>query len=274
MEKKLKYNLVKKRIYEILEKGKSHDKLSIIFDYFIIVLIVLNVLAIFLESFQNINNKFSLQFRFFEIISVIIFTAEYILRFWTADIKKKNLFISKIIYILTPIALIDLFAILPFYLPMIIPFDLRFLRILRLVRIFRLFKIQRYSKSLNIIGKVLKDKKEELFVTIFVTFLLILIASTMMYYLEHDVQPENFPNIFYSFWWAVATLTTVGYGDIYPLTGWGKLLSGIIALLGIGLVALPTGIISSGFIEELGKQKGNKNMNCPHCGKNIKINVE
>ena len=275
----MKYNLVKKRIHEILEKGKNYDKPSIIFDYFIIVLIILNVLAIFLESFQNIYKEFSSQLKIFEIISIIIFTIEYILRLWTAELKitKKNFFISRIIYILTPMALIDLFAILPFYLPLIISFDLRFLRILRLVRIFRLFKIQRYSKSLNIISKVLKDKKEDLIVTIFVTFLLILIASTMMYYLEHDVQPENFPNIFYSFWWAVATLTTVGYGDIYPLTGWGKFLSGIIALLGIGLVALPTGIISSGFIEQLGKQKESKKyneFNCPHCKKKIKINEE
>jgi voltage-gated potassium channel len=173
-------------------------------------------------------------------------------------------------------ALIDLFAILPFYIPMFIPFDLRFLRILRVARMLRLFKLNRYSKALLIIGKVVKKKKAELIVTVFITFLLLLMASTMMFYLEHDVQPTAFPNIIASFWWAIATLTTVGYGDIYPVTGWGRLLSGVIALIGIGLVALPTGIISSGFMNEISSRK-QKDENedtpityCPYCGKRIR----
>ena len=176
-------------------------------------------------------------------------------------------------------AIIDLMAILPFYLPLLLPVDLRFLRILRLTRLLRLLKVQRYSKSLQLIGIVLKKKKEELIVTVFVTFILMVFASTLMYYLESDVQPDQFPNIISAFWWAIATLTTIGYGDVYPVTGWGRLLSGIIALLGIGLVALPTGILSSGFIEELSRQKSKdiekseQYKYCPYCGKRIDKNT-
>ncbi len=151
--------------------------------------------------------------------------------------------------------------------PLIITFDLRFLRMLRLTRLFRLFKVYRYSKALRIVGRVLKNKKEPLFLTLFVTFMLLLIASSLMYYIEHDAQPDAFPNIFSAFWWAVATLTTIGYGDVLPITGWGKLLSGVIALLGIGLVALPTGIIGSGFMEVIERKE--KPRYCPHCGKII-----
>ena len=149
------------------------------------------------------------------------------------------------------------------------------MRILRVTRLLRIFKIQRYTKSLNLIGKVLKSKKEELFITVFVTIILIIFASTLMYYIENDVQPNAFPNILATFWWAVATLTTIGYGDVYPVTDLGRLLSGIIAVLGIGLVALPTGLISSGFIEEISKKKRQHKQKeedityCPHCGKRI-----
>jgi len=121
------------------------------------------------------------------------------------------------------------------------------------------------------LSRVLKNEKEKLLVTVFITFLLILIASTLMYYLESEVQPEAFPNIIAALWWAIATLTTVGYGDVYPITTMGKFLSGIIALLGIGLVALPTGILSSGFMGEMASDKNEKKSYkyCPHCGERI-----
>ena len=155
-------------------------------------------------------------------------------------------------------AVIDLLAILPFYIPMLIPIDLRFLRVLRLTKILRILKLNRYSKSLQLLGKILKNKRADLLVTVFVTTILIIFASSLMYYIENPAQPEQFPNIVASFWWAITTLTTVGYGDLYPITILGKILSGVIALLGIGLVALPTGIISSGFIEELSQRKKGK----------------
>ncbi|NOY07951.1 MAG: ion transporter [Spirochaetes bacterium] len=275
--KEIRINKVKKRIFEIIEKAQTGDRASYYFDIFLVTLIILNVIAIILASVKSIYAVFHNVFKTFEIISVMVFTVEYLLRVWTSEykIKTKHRIITKIKYIFTPMAIIDLMAILPFYLPLLLPIDLRFLRILRLTRLLRLLKVQRYSQSLQLIGKVMKKKKEELVVTIFVTFILMVFASTLMFYLESDVQPDQFPNIISTFWWAIATLTTIGYGDVYPVTGWGRLLSGFIAILGIGLVALPTGILSSGFIEELSRQKS-KNIEkpeqykyCPYCGKMI-----
>jgi voltage-gated potassium channel len=270
------YNTIKKRVYEIIEKGKHGDKASRLFDIFIVALIMMNVIAIILESVAEINRHFYWLFKSFEIFSIIVFSIEYILRIWTSKLKtgSNNAVVAFFKYIISPMAIIDLLAVLPFYLPFLIPLDLRFLRILRVTRLLRIFKIQRYTKSLNLIGKVLKSKKEELFITVFVTIILIIFASTLMYYIENDVQPNAFPNILATFWWAVATLTTIGYGDVYPVTDLGRLLSGIIAVLGIGLVALPTGLISSGFIEEISKKKRQSKqigeiIFCPHCGKRI-----
>ncbi|MDP2423753.1 MAG: ion transporter, partial [Bacteroidales bacterium] len=164
--------------------------------------------------------------------------------------------------------LIDLFAITPFYLPFLIKIDLRFLRVLRLMRFFRLLKINRYNNSLNLIWAVIKEKKSELAITGFVSLLILIIASFFMYEIEGDIQPDKFPNIFSCFWWGIATLTTVGYGDVYPITAMGQFISGIIAILGIGLVALPTGIVSAGFMEKIGKR--NSTDKCPHCGKDMK----
>lgn len=142
---------------------------------------------------------------------------------------------------------------------------------LRLTRLFRIFKLNRYSKSLSVIVSIIKNKKDELISTLFIMFFIIVISSTLMYYFENAVQPEAFPNIIASFWWAVATLTTVGYGDIYPITTIGKVLASFIAITGIGLVALPTGIISSGFVEYISTKKETI---CPHCGKKIEEEVK
>lgn len=249
--------MLRNRIFEIIEPAKGDDHHSRIFDNAILLLIILNVISVILESFSSISIKYQRQLDLFELFSITIFSIEYLLRITTSDLyyKNYNLFKASLKYVHSPMAIVDLLAILPFFIPMIIPLDLRFLRILRLTRILRVFKINRYTSSLSLIAKVLKRKKEELLVTLFVTFLLLLLAASVMYYIESDVQPEGFPNIIASLWWAVATLTTVGYGDVYPLSIIGKLLSGIIALLGIGLVALPTGIISSGFAEELENRK-------------------
>ena len=167
--------------------------------------------------------------------------------------------------------MIHLFAILPFYLPLFFKFDLRVLRILRLFRLLRILKLGRLSKSLQTITSVLKESKSELGITIFVAFILMILSSTLMFYVENEVQPEKFENIGQAMWWSVATLTTVGYGDIYPITGLGKILSSIIALVGIGFVALPTGIISSAFISRMQSQKdSDKDCECPNCGTKFK----
>jgi voltage-gated potassium channel len=193
---------------------------------------------------------------YFNTISIIIFTLEYLIRIYTAE--------KKWAYILSPMGLVDLAAILPFYIPKLISIDLRFLRVLRLMRFLRLLKINRYDKSLTLIWSVIKEKKPELMVTLFLSTIIVIISSFLMYYVEGEKQPEAFPNVLSAFWWAIATLTTVGYGDIYPVTVLGKFISGIMALVGIGIVALPTGLISAGFLSRI-----KQNKTCPHCGRNI-----
>lgn len=268
---------IKRRVFEIIEKADGNDLASKVFDYSILILITLNVIAVVLESFNYISTSYYFELKIFETISVIIFTIEYTLRLWTADIKyekqmKKSLLKPRVRYMCSFMAIVDLVAVLPFYLPMLITVDLRFLRMIRISRMMRIFKYNRYSKALNLITKVIKDKVEELIATIFIMCFLILIASTLIYYIESEVQPEAFPNIVASFWWAVATLTTVGYGDVYPITAMGKFLAGIIAILGIGFVALPTGIISSGFMDEITKK--DDIIVCPHCKKVISDEIQ
>ena len=267
---------IKQRIFNIIDEKNKDSALSRTFDFFIIGLIVLNVVVIILESFEGLRLVYTQEFYYFEIFSVGIFTVEYLFRLFTADLKYPDKTKIRAIfkYLISPLALVDFFAILPTYLPLLIPIDLRFIRILRLLRIARLFKINRYSKSLKLIGDVFKEKRSELGVTIFITLILLVIASTLMYSIEGREQPEAFPNIIASFWWAVATLTTVGYGDVFPITAWGKFISGIIALLGIGLVALPTGILSSAFIEKINDGKAeNNSKTCPTCGQEISKSI-
>lgn len=255
----------KKRLYEVLEVAREGDKLSRTFDIVIISLIFLNVLAIIFESIQSLGSKYANLFSIFEIFSVIVFTIEYILRIWSFSENPnfKRPIVDRIKYVFSFYLLIDLLAILPFYLPLIL--DLRSLRAIRLFRLFRLLKIARYSNAIRLIGKVVKSKKSELIIVLFVALILLIIASTLLYYAEKDVQPNVYPNIPAAMWWGVATLTTVGYGDIYPITILGKIMSAIIAIIGIGIIALPTGIFASGFLEEIQKKK----RKCPHCGKEI-----
>ena len=271
---------IKNRVFQVVEKAKPGDIPSQVFDHSIEALIVLNIVAVILESFSIIKTAYSHLFTTFEIFSVTVFTAEYLLRVWTADLKypEKTKLKARIAFVCSGMAIIDLLAILPFYVPLTLRIDLRVLRILRLTRILRVLKLGRYSKSLELIGRVLKRSKADLAVTFFVTFLLLLLASSLMYFVENPAQPDKFPNIVASAWWTIITLTTVGYGDVYPVTLLGKILGGIIALLGIGLVALPTGIISSGFMEEIRLNNlkstsiSQKPMICPHCGKALTLN--
>ena len=253
----------KKRLYEILEIAAIGDRISKLFDIFIMTLIALNVIAVILATVERLNLQYQYYFRIFEIFSVSIFTLEYLLRLWTCTIKKnfRNSITGRIKYIFTPYAIIDLLAILPFYLPMIIPLDLRFIRAVRLFRLFRLFKIGRYSKAVVILKKLLKDKKEELLLVIFMAFILLIIFSSLMYFIEKEAQPEAFSDIPAAMWWGITTLTTVGYGDIYPITTLGKIVGALIAFLGIGLFALPAGILGSGLVEATRKkEKGNEKL--------------
>lgn len=266
---------IKKRIFEIIQVAQDGDKASRIFDLFILALILVNVLLVILDTF-SLPAKVKSVFGVIETISVVIFTVEYILRIWTSDLLYPDLSPARarIQYIFSFMALIDLFAILPFYIPFLIPVDLRVLRMLRMVRLLRIFKVNRYTHALSKIGNVFRKKANELLSSIFIVCLLMLIASVIMYNVENAAQPDKFNNALSGLWWAIATLTTVGYGDIYPVTAVGKVLSAIIAVLGIGLVAVPTGIISAGFMEQIEspkeepgeKVKEEDKHYCPYCG--------
>jgi voltage-gated potassium channel len=230
----------------------------------------LNVIAVVLESIEPLRRQFQAQFDHFEIFSVIVFTIEYILRVWSANLtpEYKKPITGNLKFALTPLAIIDLLAFLPFYLPFV-GIDLRLMRMLRIFRIFRLFKIARYVEALSFINRVLKKKKEELVISLIFTVFLLLKASTFMYYVENEAQPEYFSSIPETMWWGIATLTTVGYGDIYPVTPFGQFLGGVIAVIGIGLFALPTGILASGFSDEISRGK-HRNDFCATCGQPIK----
>jgi voltage-gated potassium channel len=257
---------IRQRTYQIIERADAGDTASAVFDTAIIVLIILNIAAVIASSYSSFAAGHTVGLYRFELVSVVVFTVEYILRIWTAREKYPDSRHPYLKQVFSFMAVIDLLAILPFYLPLAVRLDLRFLRILRLFRLLRIFKLNRYNTSMELIGRVIRNEREKIFITSFIMFVMIMLSASAMYYVENEAQPEQFPNIIATVWWAVATLTTVGYGDVYPVTTPGKLLAGVIAVLGIGLVALPTGIISSGFVSELGA--GKKRV-CPHCGKEI-----
>lgn len=263
---------IKNRTFEIIQAAKPGDKASRIFDLCIITLIFINVVMVIADTFR-IPSILSDIFNIIEIVSVIIFTVEYILRVWTSDLLFPNFgsVKARLRYIFSFMAIIDLLAILPFYIPFIIPIDLRVLRTLRVIRLLRIFKVNRYTKALSTIAAVFKSRSNQLFSSMFVVSLLMIIASVLMYNIENSAQPNVFDNAFSALWWAIATITTVGYGDIYPVTVAGKILSTIIALLGIALVAVPTGIISAGFMEQVtvskkSDQEDFEKSYCPYCG--------
>ena len=256
------YQRIKRRTFEIIESANKGDIASKIFDVFILILIMVNIILVIADTF-NLPKEYTIISKYIEIISVIIFTIEYVLRVWTSDLyyPDKSKFKARVRYIFSFMAIIDLLAILPFYIPFIIPLDLRVLRMLRIVRLLRVFKINRYTTALQSIANVFKSRASQLCSSMLVLFILMLIASILMYNIEHNAQPEQFENAFSALWWAMATLTTVGYGDIYPVTALGKLIGSIISILGIALVAVPTGIISAGFVEQLDKKKKDRDNN-------------
>lgn len=266
----LKYHQLKINTHRLLEESFSNAIVSKVFHWFMIVLILLNVLAVMLETVDEIAERYDAILLYFEYFSVGIFSIEYLMRVWCCNINKKysGHIIGRAKFIFTPMVLVDLLSIIPFYLPMVITFDFRFIRLIRLSRIFRLFKIGRYSSAYTLIRQVLISKKEYLTITLIFGITLLIIASCLMYFIEHDAQPQIFSSIPATMWWGIITLTTVGYGDATPITPIGKMLSAVLALLGIGLFALPAGILASGFSEEI--QKHHSEIICPHCGKDIK----
>lgn len=259
---------LRRRLYLTLEPTEKGGIIERIFELALISIIILNILAIVLDSVKSIRNEYDAIFQQFEWFSIIFFTVEYIARIYA--IVENHRFAhpvkGRLRYIRSGMAIIDLLAILPFYIAFL-PIDLRFLRIFRLMALFRLFKIARYLHALDIFKKVLADRKEQLVLSfIFILFILVII-SFVMFFAEHDAQPDKFSSIPATMWWGIATLTTVGYGDIVPITSLGKFLGGLFAIAGVGLLALPAGILSSGFFELLHKK--NEVKKCPHCGKEL-----
>ncbi|MDH3502416.1 MAG: ion transporter [Nitrosopumilus sp.] len=261
-------NLILQRTYEILE-GTTSDKFARGFQIFIMTLITANVLMVILETEDSIKNPYGYLFNPFEIFSVIVFTIEYVSRIvvCTLNPNYQNLRFARLRFVFTPMMLIDLAAILPFFLPFIIT-DIRFIRIIRLFRLFRLFKLARYSESMQTLGQVFKSKAGDLGVAFFVLFIVWIFASTLMYHAEHEAQPDSFGSIPLSMWWGIITLTTIGYGDVYPITVLGKIIGTGVAVLGIAVYAIPAGIMASAFTEEL-RKKRQKSKHCPHCGEEI-----
>lgn len=221
------------------------------FDYMMQIVIFLNVLAFVFETVKPIQQVMGIYFEWFERISVGMFTIEYILRVWciTESSAYPKTWHQRWRYITSPMAVIDLFAFLPAYLPLLYQ-DLRIIRAFRLFRLFRLLKLWRYSSSLRMLIKVVVDKQSDLQVILFTIIVLMIVSASLMYMIENEIQSDKFSSIPHAMWWSVVTLTTVGYGDMYPQTDLGKVLGAITALLGVGLIALPSGIISAGFVQE------------------------
>lgn len=216
-----------------------------IFSILIQILILISVVTFSMETLPNLEPETRLQLRYIEIFTVLVFTIEYILRIYIADKKFK--------FIFSFFGLIDFLAILPFYLA--IGIDLRSLRALRFLRLFRIFKLVRYNRAMNQFSRAIKSAKEQIFLFIFITLILIYFAAVGIYYFENEAQPEHFSSIFDSLWWAIITLTTVGYGDVYPVTVGGKVFTFIILMIGLGIVAIPTGIISSALTNSVDKSE-------------------
>jgi voltage-gated potassium channel len=264
------YHQTKRKVHILLHPELGESKADKFINIFIITLIILNVIAVMVETVPGVLDKYGSYFDWFDRISVYIFTIEYVLRVWscTHDPRYTGSIKGRLKYMFTPGAIIDLLAFLPYYVHVIVGLDLRMLRILRLLRFFRLFRLTAYTRSAQMIFNVFKSRINELMLSLVLVLFLIIIASCLLYFAEH-LHPENkgFTSIPATIWWAVVTLTTTGYGDMIPVTTVGKILAGIIMLAGVAFFALPAGIITAGFLEEIKFIRKYKGHNCPHCGK-------
>lgn len=225
--------------------------MSRLFDVLITAAILLNLFIAIFETF-DVSEQYLDVLSILEAVTVVGFTVEYVLRVWTANYLYRGISEgkSRLKYMLSFNGVIDLLSFLPFYLPIMFPAGVVAFRMFRVVRILRLFHVNAYSDALNVIGDVLKRKKDQIASSVFIILVLMIASSLCMYSLEHNAQPDVFQNAFSGFWWAVSTLLTVGYGDIYPVTVAGRILGIIITFLGVGMVAIPTGILSAGFVEQ------------------------
>ena len=243
---------MRKRIFEIMQISKKDDAPSMAFDIVLVMVIFTNIIAMFLQTFSSLS-EYHYACKVVEYVTVGFFCVEYFLRILTADFlypeKSKPLAVVRFLFSFDGI--VDLLTIIPaFFLTGFVVF-----RLLRVVRIFHLFRINNQYDSFNVIKNVLTTKKNQIISSVFIILILMLASSLGMYSVEHEAQPEVFENAFSGIWWSVSALLTVGYGDTYPITVIGQLMAIITAFLGVGVVAIPTGIISAGFVEQYQKDQ-------------------
>ena len=246
---------LRRRVFDVIEVGHGENRGSRIFDGFIVTLIILNIAAFVAETVPSLSARYGFYFGLFEMASVTIFSVEYLLRLWTAVevpfLKRLPPWKARLKLALRPALLIDLAAILPFFLGMLLNVDLRILRALRLLRF---FKLSRYSPALHTLVRVIANEHKALVGVGLLLLTVVLFASTGIYYIEGSVQPDKFGSVPDAAWWAIATLTTVGYGDVAPMTPLGKFFGSFVMVIGLCILALPVAIISAGFAQELGRR--------------------
>jgi voltage-gated potassium channel len=250
-----KYDQIQSRVHHLLESHYSDDKAGKVIAITIGILILLNLFAAMFETVSEIPQQYRTYLLSFEGVSAIIFTIEYIFRLWSCNWRDSKFhskpLVGRLLYMIQPLSIIDLIAILPFYLPMIVGFELTFIRVFRLFRFMRLFKFGRYSESLENIGKVFQNSKPALMVSLFIGIVFWISISTIVYHFENEVQPEAFRSIPETMWWLILSFTSFGDATNPPLTIMGQLLSVVTGFIGMSLLALPTGILGAAFVEEL-----------------------
>ncbi len=247
----------RQRLSQIVEVGGSDDLISRSYDLLSTAMLILNLAVSIMATFDTMEMRYGRLLLSVEAVSTAFFAVDYVLRLLTARCLHPAFSEGRALfhYVFSLAGLIDLFSFLPYYLPFFFPSGAAAFRLFRVVRIFRLFRINAYYDSLNVITEVIAGKKQQLLSSVFIILILMIASSLCMYSLEHDAQPDVFSNAFSGIWWSVSTLLTVGYGDIYPITTLGKVFSIFIAFLGVGMVAIPTGIISAGFVEQYSRLK-------------------
>ena len=241
------------RLFEILEVGKGSDVTSKICDNFLVFLVISSIFSVILGSVPEIDVKYSLELRLFEIVTVLIFTVEYLLRLWVAPIKYEQSKRPKIKYIFSFYGIVDLAAILPFYISLF-GFGVD-LRVLRAARLLRILKISHYNTALQDLALAIYDERKSFVSAIYIFTVALLITSSLIFFAENSRQPEDFRSIPDAIWWSLITLTTVGYGDVSPITPIGKIIGAITALLGVCTVALLTGIVGNAFSAQLSRKR-------------------
>jgi voltage-gated potassium channel len=242
----------RRMVYHMLGGEGHEDPWVKLIDRFLILLIVANVAAVVAESVEALALVHGPVFHAFDVASVIVFSVEYLLRLWTAvelpDPRYKHPLWGRLRWAVSPMALIDLLAVLPFYLGYFVEMDLRAIRVLRVLRV---FKLSRYSMAMNVLAAVARQESRVIGATMFILMVVTVLTSSVMYLLEHRAQPHIFGDIPSSMWWAIVTLTTLGYGDMVPVTPLGRVLGAFTAILGVGMIALPAGVLASGFSEQM-----------------------